>query len=190
MEITCRNPLTNIKMNSKVLMRGYIQVYTGNGKGKTTAALGLAIRAAGAGLKVYIAQFVKYGEYSEVKGLKRLSDRITIEQFGCGRFIKGQPSIEDLQAARQGLEAVKSVLASGEHAVVILDEANIAVSLGLFSEEALAEMLASKPEEIEIIITGRAATPKIMELADLVTEMKEIKHYFQNGVQARLGIEK
>ena len=171
-------------------MKGYVHVYTGNGKGKTTAALGLAVRAAGAGLNVYIAQFAKYGEYSEIKGLKRLSDSITIEQFGRGRFIKGRPSTEDVKAARKGLETVKSVMARGEHAVVILDEANVAVSLGLFSEEALAEMLASKPEEIEIIITGRAATPKIMELADLVTEMKEIKHYFQNGVQARLGIEK
>ncbi|MGD8304821.1 MAG: cob(I)yrinic acid a,c-diamide adenosyltransferase [Desulfobacterales bacterium] len=171
-------------------MRGYIHVYTGNGKGKTTAAMGLAVRAAGAGLKVYIAQFAKYGEYSEVKGLKPLSDRITIEQFGCGRFIEGQPSTEDVKAANRGLEAVKSVLAGGEHAVVILDEANVAVSLGLISETALAEMLASKPEEIEIIITGRGATPKIMELADLVTDMKEIKHYFQNGVQARRGIEK
>ncbi|MGD2099727.1 MAG: cob(I)yrinic acid a,c-diamide adenosyltransferase [Desulfobacterales bacterium] len=171
-------------------MRGYIHVYTGNGKGKTTAAMGLAVRAAGAGLKVYIAQFAKYGEYSEVKGLKPLSDRITIEQFGCGRFIEGQLSTEDVKAANRGLEAVKSVLAGGEHAVVILDEANVAVSLGLISETALAEMLASKPEEIEIIITGRGATPKIMELADLVTDMKEIKHYFQNGVQARRGIEK
>ncbi len=172
-----------------MLMRGYIHVYTGNGKGKTTAALGLALRAAGAGLKVYIAQFVKHGEYSEVKGLKGLSDKITIEQFGCGRFVRGQPSSADTKAARKGLETVKSVLAHREHAVVILDEANVAISLGLFSEAALAEMLASKPEEIEIIVTGRAATPKIMELADLVTEMKEIKHYFQNGVQARLGIE-
>jgi cob(I)alamin adenosyltransferase len=171
-------------------MRGYIHVYTGNGKGKTTAALGLALRAAGAGLKVYIAQFTKYGEYSELKGLKRLSDRITIEQFGCGRFIQGQPSTADVKAARRGLEAAKSVMARGEHAVVILDEAIVAVSLGLISEEALAEMLASKPDEIEIIITGRGATPNIMELADLVTEMKEIKHYFQKGVQARLGIEK
>ncbi|MGD9348393.1 MAG: cob(I)yrinic acid a,c-diamide adenosyltransferase [Desulfobacterales bacterium] len=171
-------------------MRGYIHVYTGNGKGKTTAALGLAIRAAGAGLKVYIAQFVKSGEYSEIKGLKSLADKITVEQFGCGRFIKGQPSVEDVKAANRGLEAVKSVLAGGEHAVVILDEATVAVSLGLLSEEALIEMLASKPEDVEIIITGRGATPNIMALADLVTEMTEIKHYFQKGVQARLGIEK
>ena len=171
-------------------MQGYIQVYTGNGKGKTTAAIGLAVRAAGAGRRVYIAQFVKYGDYSEIQALKRLSDKITVEQFGGGRFIKGRPSNADVEAARRGLEAVNSVLANGKHAVVILDEANVAVSLGLLSEEALAEVLVSKPKNTEIIITGRDATPKIMELADLVTEMKEIKHYFHSGVQARHGIEK
>lgn len=171
-------------------MQGYIHVYTGNGKGKTTAALGLAVRAAGAGLKVYIAQFVKHGEYSEIKGLKRLSDRITVEQFGSGRFIKGRPSAQDVAVAQQGLEKVKSILAAGEHQVVILDEANVAVSLDLFSEEALLEVIKSKPDETEIIITGRGATTKIIESADLATEMKEVKHYFKNGVQARIGIEK
>ena len=171
-------------------MQGYIHVYTGNGKGKTTAAMGLAVRAAGAGLKVYIAQFVKHGEYSEIKGLKRLSDRITVEQFGSGRFIKGRPSTEDVAVAQQGLEKVKSILAAGEHQVVILDEANVAVSLDLFSEQALLEVIMSKPDETELIITGRGATTKIIESADLVTEMKEIKHYFKNGVEARIGIEK
>jgi cob(I)alamin adenosyltransferase len=171
-------------------MRGYIHVYTGNGKGKTTAALGLAIRAAGAGLKVYMAQFVKHGEYSEIKGLKRLSDKITVEQFGSGRFIKGRPSAEDVEIAGHGIEKVKSILADGEHQVVILDEATVAVSLDLFSEDVLLESIAAKPDEIEIIITGRGATTKMIESADLVTEMKEIKHYFKNGVQARIGIEK
>ena len=116
-------------------MQGYIHVYTGNGKGKTTAALGLAIRAAGAGLKVYIAQFVKHGQYSEIKGLKGLSDIITVEQFGSGRFIKGRPSARDVEIAGRGIENVKSILAAGKHQVVILDEANVAVSLNLFSEE-------------------------------------------------------
>jgi len=171
-------------------MQGYIHVYTGNGKGKTTAALGLAVRAAGAGLKVYIAQFVKHGEYSEIKGLKRLSDMITVEQFGSGHFIKGRPSAEDAAVAQQGLEKVKSILTAGKHQVVILDEANVAVSLDLFSEEALLEVIRSKPDETEIIITGRGATTKIIECADLATEMKEVKHYFKNGVQARIGIEK
>ena len=171
-------------------MRGYIHVYTGNGKGKTTAAVGLAIRAAGAGLNVYIAQFMKRGDYSEIKGLDRFSDRITVEQFGCGRFIKGRPSSEDVAAARQGLNKVKTILAAGKHAVVILDEASVAVSLNLFSEKELLEIIDHRPDNVEIIITGRGATSAIIEAADLVTEMKEIKHYFKKGVAARLGIEK
>jgi len=171
-------------------MRGYIHVYTGNGKGKTTAALGLAIRAAGAGLQVYMAQFVKYGNYSEIKGLDRFSDLITVEQFGCGRFIKGRPSGEDVAAARQGLNKVKTILAAGKHAVVILDEASVAVSLNLFSEKELLEIIDRRPDNVEIIITGRGATSAIIEAADLVTEMQEIKHYFKKGVAARIGIEK
>jgi cob(I)alamin adenosyltransferase len=171
-------------------MRGYIHVYTGNGKGKTTAAVGLAIRAAGAGLQVYIAQFMKQGDYSEIKGLDRFSDRISVEQFGCGRFIKGRPSGEDVAAARQGLNKVKTILAAGKHAVVILDEAIVAVSLDLFSEKELLEIIDRRPDNVEIIITGRGATSAIIEAADLVTEMKEIKHYFKKGVAARIGIEK
>jgi cob(I)alamin adenosyltransferase len=171
-------------------MRGYIHVYTGNGKGKTTAAVGLAIRAAGAGLQVYMAQFMKQGDYSEIKGLVRFSDLITVEQFGCGRFIKGRPSGEDVASARQGLNKVKTILAAGKHAVVILDEASVAVSLNLFSEKELLEIIDHRPDNVEIIITGRGATSAIIEAADLVTEMKEIKHYFKKGVAARLGIEK
>lgn len=171
-------------------MRGYIHVYTGNGKGKTTAALGLAVRAAGAGLNVYIAQFIKHGEYSEIKALNRLSDKITIEQFGRGRFIKGRPSEEDLVAARLGLNQIKKILKAGKHAVVILDEASVAVSLNLFSENELLEIIDRRPDNVEIIITGREAGPRIIEAADLVTEMKEIKHYFKSGVEARVGIEK
>jgi cob(I)alamin adenosyltransferase len=171
-------------------MKGYIHVYTGNGKGKTTAALGLAIRAAGAGLKVYMAQFLKHGEYSEIKGLNRFSDMITVEQFGCGRFIRGRPSGQDVAAARQGLNKVKTILATGKHSVVILDEAVVAVSLNLFSEDELLEVIDHRPHNVEIILTGRGAGPGIIEAADLVTEMKEIKHYFKNGGKARIGIEK
>jgi len=171
-------------------MKGYVQVYTGNGKGKTTAALGLSIRAAGAGLKVFIAQFIKMGEYSEIKALKKFAGQITVEQFGLGRFIKGKPSVEDIEAARKGLEKVKTILSSGEHQVIILEEANVAVKLGLFSVQDLLDIIASKPENVELVITGRSADSRIIEKADLVTEMKEIKHYFQKGVAARVGIEK
>lgn len=171
-------------------MKGYLQVYTGNGKGKTTAALGLSIRAAGAGLKVFIAQFIKMGEYSEIKALKKFSGQITVEQFGLGRFIKGNPSVEDIEAASKGLEKVKTILASGEHQVIILEEANVAVKIGLFSAQDLLDIIASKPENVELVITGRGADSRIIEKADLVTEMKEIKHYFQKGVAGRVGIEK
>jgi cob(I)alamin adenosyltransferase len=171
-------------------MKGYIQVYTGNGKGKTTAALGLAIRAAGAGLKVFIAQFIKMGEYSEIKALKRFNDLITVEQFGTGRFIKGKPSATDIEAARKGLERIKAVFVSNQHNIVIMEEANVAAKLGLLSVEDMLEIMAEKPKDVELVITGRGADSRIIEKADLVTEMKEVKHYFHKGVKARIGIEK
>lgn len=171
-------------------MKGYIQVYTGEGKGKTTAALGLAIRAAGAGLKVFIGQFIKMGEYSEIKALKRFEDLITVEQFGRGRFIQGKPSVEDIKAAQKGLEKIIAILSSGEHNVVIMEEANVAVKIGLLSVQDILKIIAAKPQDVELVITGRGADPRIIEKADLVTEMKEIKHYFQQGVAARVGIEK
>lgn len=171
-------------------MKGYIQVYTGDGKGKTTAALGLAIRAAGAGLKVFIGQFIKMGEYSEIKALKRFEDLITVEQFGRGRFIQGKPSVEDIKAAQKGLEKIIVILSSGEHNVVIMEEANVAVKIGLLSVQDILKIIAAKPQDVELVITGRGADPRIIEKADLVTEMKEIKHYFQQGVAARVGIEK
>jgi cob(I)alamin adenosyltransferase len=111
-------------------MRGYVHVYTGDGKGKTTAAIGLAIRAAGAGLRVYIAQFIKMGDYSEIKALKRFSDLITIEQYGLGRFLDSKPSQRDIAVARKGVEMVKNVMASGKVDLVILEEANVAVNFG------------------------------------------------------------
>jgi len=171
-------------------VKGYIQVYTGNGKGKTTAAIGLSVRAAGAGLNVFIAQFIKMGEYSEIKSLKKLSDRITIKQFGLGRFIKGKPSEDDIEAAQKGLSAVKSAILSENYDVIILEEGNVAVSIGLFSADDIMELFNLKTENVEIVITGRNAAPEIIEKADLVTEMKDIKHYFNKGVTARTGIEK
>jgi len=171
-------------------MKGYIQVYTGNGKGKTTAALGLAIRAAGAGLKVFIAQFIKMGEYSEIKALKRFKDLITVEQFGSGRFIKSKPSASDIEIAHKGVEKIKAVFTSGQHNVVIMEEASVAANLGLLSVEDILNIMVEKPKNVELVITGRSADSRIIEKADLVTEMKEIKHYFQKGVKARIGIEK
>ena len=171
-------------------MKGYIQVYTGNGKGKTTAAMGLAIRAAGAGLRVYIAQFVKGAEYSELESVKKLSDSITLRQYGLGFFVNREPDKEDVRVAREGLKEVREIMCSGTYDLVILDEANIATYYGLFSVEDLLDFMRVKPENVELVITGRMADSRIIESADLVTEMKEIKHYYHSGVEARIGIEK
>ncbi len=171
-------------------MKGYIQVYTGNGKGKTTAAFGLALRAAGAGLKVYIAQFAKKKGYSEHKAFERFSDLVLAKQYGLGAFIVNAPSEEDIAAARKGLEEAKEALQSGLWDVVILDEANVAASIALFSVDDLLSLIALKPEGVELVITGRNADERVIEKADLVTEMREIKHYYTKGVEARVGIEK
>ncbi|MDY6987270.1 MAG: cob(I)yrinic acid a,c-diamide adenosyltransferase [Thermodesulfobacteriota bacterium] len=171
-------------------MKGYVQVYTGDGKGKTTAALGLAVRAAGAGLKVLVAQFVKGMRYSEHVSLAKLSDAIMVRQYGRRCFIRTDPEEADIAAAQEGLKEVKGLMLSGKYQVIILDEANIATSFGLFFVEDLLDLIRAKPEEVELVITGRKAAPQVIAEADLVTEMKEVKHYFQKGVQARDGIEK
>lgn len=181
--------IKNGKWNMKKLKKGYVQVYTGKGKGKTTAAIGLAVRAAGADLKVFILQFIKTGEYSEIKSLRRFSENITIEQFGRGRF-EGEPECGDIVLAQDGLERVKDVVRSGEYDVVILEEANVAVMKGLLPEESLLEIIALRPPAVELVITGRGATEKVIEKADLVTEMSPVKHYFEKGIKARVGIEK
>lgn len=171
-------------------MRGKVHVYTGDGKGKTTAALGLSIRAAGAGLRVFFAQFIKADEYSEIKALKRFSDIITVEQFGLGGFIGGTPTTGDVEAAQKGVARVMEIISSGKYDVVVLDEANIAVKYELISEQDLLDIIDAKSKNSELVITGRGASAKIIEKADLVTQMKAVKHYFQNGVEARVGIEK
>ncbi|MCF8070298.1 MAG: cob(I)yrinic acid a,c-diamide adenosyltransferase [Desulfobacterales bacterium] len=171
-------------------MKGYIQVYTGDGKGKTTASLGLALRAAGAGLKVFIGQFIKMGDFSEIKALARFSDLITVEQFGKGHFIKGKPSDEDIEAGAKGLKRIETIFLENTHDVVIMEEVNVAVKLGIFSVQTLLELMDKKTDNVELVLTGRGAHEKIIEKADLVTEMKLIKHYYQKGVKARVGIEK
>lgn len=173
------------------ILKGYVQVYTGKGKGKTTAAFGLALRAAGAGLKVYLAQFVKGTKYSECYAVeKHLSEFITLKQYGMGYFIEREPNEEDRRIASEGLQEIKEIMCSRKFDIIILDEANIAVYYKLFSAEDLLDFISEKPENIELIITGRHADPKIIDRADLVTEMKEIKHYYKQGVEARMGIEK
>ncbi len=178
-----------MKSDKEVQTKGYLQVYTGNGKGKTTAAFGLALRAAGAGKKVFIAQFVKGMHYSELDILPSIPG-VTLRQYGRGCFIRNKPSEEDVSAARTGLIEAGDILKRGEYDVVVLDEANIALFYGLFSFDELKRILDERGSHVEVVVTGRYAPPQLIEMADLVTEMKEIKHYYSKGVEARSGIEK
>ncbi len=170
-------------------MRGYIHLYTGNGKGKTTAALGLALRAAGAGMRILFAQFVKGQEYSELKAIRNSLPQITVRQYGLDCFIINRPTQNDIDAARKGFEEVSEAVLSGEYDLIVMDEAAIAIYYNLFAVEELIELLKRKPVETEIVITGRYAPPELIGFADLVTEMKEVRHYYSEGVKARRGIE-
>lgn len=172
------------------LKQGYVQVYTGEGKGKTTAAMGLALRALGAGLRVYLGQFIKAGAYSEIHALEKIGgEQLRCRQFGSGKWIRGQPGEEETERARKGLEEVKEVLFSGDYDLVILDEADMAVWFKLFPVEELTGLIDRKPAHVELVFTGRRADERLIERADLVTEMREVKHYYQQGVLARKGIE-
>lgn len=171
-------------------MKGYVQVYTGDGKGKTTAAIGQAVRAVGAGLTVFIAQFVKGMEYSELKALSRFAPQLVVRQYGRNAFIHSHPTAEDFRLAREGYDEVVRLVRSGSYDLVILDEANIAVHFSLLTVDDLLALIDGKPDAVELIITGRKAHPRLIERADLVTEMQEVKHYYQQGVAARDGIEK
>lgn len=172
------------------LDRGLVQLYFGNGKGKTTAAIGLALRAAGFGLQVYIAQFVKGLKYSELISLAKLKDNITVKQYGRGCFIKREATQKDVEAAQKGLSEVKNIVTSGKYDVVILDEITIAEYFKLLSVEDILALIASKPHNVELVLTGRKADNRLIEASDLVTEMVEIKHYYNEGIEARDGIEK
>lgn len=169
-------------------MHGYVQVYTGNGKGKTTAALGLALRAVGAGMRVFFGQFMKCGDYSEIIALRKFGDMVTIRQYGLSGFIT-EPGGEDRTAAGKGLDEAREAVVSGEFGLVILDEACTAVRFGLLTVGDLLDLAERKHGETELVFTGRNAPPALVERADLVTEMREVKHYFHAGVIARKGIE-
>ncbi len=170
--------------------RGYTHIYTGNGKGKTTAALGLVMRAAGAGLRVRLIQFLKSGDYSEHRALTRFADQVEVEQFGTGRFVRGNPGPEDFESAKKGLAEAQKALFSGLFDMVVLDEAVVAAKTGLFREDDLLALMAAKPANMELVLTGRGASDDLIAAADLVTEMVERKHYFKEGVPARVGVEK
>jgi len=174
---------------------GYIQVYTGDGKGKTTASLGLTMRALGRGWKVLIIMFAKGGNhYGELYSFRELSPKIkellTIEQAGLSRIVYAENvSEEDREAVKHGWELAKKASQSGEYDLIILDEANIAIELGLIELEEVLEFLKNKPPYLEIVLTGRHAHSKIIELAHLVSEIQPLKHYWDIGVTARKGIE-
>ena len=172
------------------MKEGLVQVYTGDGKGKTTAAFGLALRAAGKGFSVFIVQFLKGRHYGELESVKRLSDRIKVVQSGLDTFVKkGEPSDEDLRLARRGLELARDAIASGEYDIVILDEVNVAVELGVLKVAEVLPLIDERPSGVELVLTGRYAPAEFCERADLITEMKKVKHCYDAGVGMREGIE-
>lgn len=177
--------------------KGYIHVYTGNGKGKTTASLGVMLRSIGNGYNVAMAQFIKSRlfDYSEMKAINAINSlgaplgKIVIDQFGSGCCIHNGPSEPDFEGARKGWEKAKEWIASGEWDVIILDEILVALHLGLLPLQEVVDLLKNKPEHVFLILTGRHAPDEIIQLADVVTEMKEIKHYFREGILSQRGID-
>jgi len=170
---------------------GYVQVYTGDGKGKTTASLGLVVRAAGYGQRSSIISFLKGDpNYGELRFMREHMPMVEYHLAGRMNFVDpSDPDPEDIAIARDGFQRAKNAVASGEFHVVVLDEVNVAVNLGLVDEDELLAMLDSKPEHVEVVLTGRDASDKIMERADLVTEMRMVKHFYEAGIPARRGIE-
>ena len=171
--------------------KGLVQVYTGNGKGKTTAALGLALRAVGHGLKVFVIQFMKGNiNYGELESVKKLSPYLTIKQMGRETFVsKTNPDPIDIKMAQEGFALAEQAIKNREFDIVILDEINVAIDYGLIPLADLLHLIDSKPHTVELILTGRNARPEILEKADLVTEMVDRKHYYDKGIPARKGIE-
>ena len=170
-------------------MKGYIQIYTGNGKGKTTAALGLSIRASGHKKRTYIGQFMKGQKYGELYALKD-NPYIDIEQFGIGKCIRKEEVTEQyIEKSKNALDKCKEIILNGSYDIVILDEINVAIWFGLINEKDVLDIIEKKPEKLELVLTGRYAPQTLIDKADLVTEMKCIKHCYDEGVYAREGIE-
>ncbi len=169
---------------------GLVQVYTGDGKGKTTAALGLAVRAAGHGYYTYIGQFMKGRSYGELRGVDLLAPYVTLEQYGDPTFLRREEvSDGDRAMARAGLARVREVLAARHHQIVVLDEILMALYFDLAPLDEVLDLIASRPVGVELVLTGRRSPQAIIDVADLVTEMVEVKHPYQQGIAAREGIE-
>ncbi|MDH7517283.1 MAG: cob(I)yrinic acid a,c-diamide adenosyltransferase [Candidatus Thermoplasmatota archaeon] len=171
------------------LNKGLVHVYTGPGKGKTTAAIGLGVRAAGAGLKVIMIQFMKGRRYSEIDVIEKIPN-FTVIQYGRDEFVsKEKPEQIDIDLAKKGFEYAKKVIKEGKYDMVILDEINVAVDYNLINVKDILKLVDEKPEKIELVLTGRYAPSELVKVADLVTEMLEIKHPYQEGMLARKGID-
>lgn len=170
------------------MQESFVHIYTGNGKGKTTAAFGLALRASLAGKKVYIGQFVKDIKYNETK-ISKILPQISIEQLGLGCFISGPPQAKDIKKAEEALDHCSNILKSGQYDLVILDEVIIAIYLKLLKEDLVIKAIKERSPKVEVVLTGRYASDKLIEIGDLVTEMKEIKHYYNKGILSRDGID-
>ncbi len=172
--------------------KGYFQIYTGNGKGKTTASLGLTLRAVGAGYKVYIGQFIKCpSEYSEIKIIKERFPEVVVEQYGTdnGYILGRNKEQSDIEASAIGFAKIGEAMLSGKYDVVIADEINCSLSLGLLELQSVIEFVKEKPQNVELIFTGRGAAERLIEIADLVSVIDDKKHYYNAGVMGRVGIE-
>ena len=170
-------------------MVGLVHLYTGNGKGKTTSAFGLALRTVGRGGRALIIQFMKNTPSGEVLAAERV-EGLEVRLFGAPGFVKpGEPRPEDVEKAREGIEAAREALRSGDYRLVVLDEVNVAVAFGLLSEEEVVETVRSRHPETEVVLTGRYAPQSFYDLADYVTEFREVKHPYTRGISARPGIE-
>ncbi len=170
--------------------RGFVQVYTGDGKGKTTAAIGLAIRAAGAGLKVYFGQFLKGRRCSEHIILEQLKPNITFSLFGTSKFIVSRPSNLDILKAGRGLDEIrKAMFGKRNYDLLIMDEVICAIDLNIIELQDVMSLIINKPKSIELVLTGRNAPPEILQVADLITDFRKIRHYYDKGAKARKGFE-
>jgi len=170
--------------------RGLLMVFTGDGKGKTTAAMGAALRAIGHGWKVLMIQFIKGSwRYGELEAARRLAGNFEIRPMGRGFVKPGQPDPEDVRAAQQAWHVALEEMRSGAYDMIILDEINNAVDYGLLSIEQVVEGLSQRPEQLHVICTGRNAHPRLIEMADLVSEVRLIKHPYDKGIPAQRGIE-